>query len=38
VFSWFSFAFFGLGYLYQFIDKENDALHDKISKTKLLMK
>jgi len=38
VFSWFSFAFFGLGYFYQFIDKENDALHDKISKTKLLMK
>ena len=38
VLSWFSFAFFGLGYLYQFIDKENDALHDKISKTKLLMK
>ena len=38
VFSWFSFAFFGLWYLYQFIDKENDALHDKISKTKLLMK
>ena len=38
VLSWLSFAFFGLGYLYQFIDKENDALHDKISKTKLLMK
>ncbi len=32
----FSFAFFGLGFLYQLLDKDNRAIHDKISNTILI--
>ena len=35
--AWPSFLFFGIGYIWIFIDKNGDALHDKISNTKVIL-
>jgi len=37
ILAWPTFLFFGLGYLWLLVDKNHDALHDKLSRTRVIL-